>query len=789
MRLTLWLSIIVIISGLFWPELVNTKMLILCAAFSLFLVLIPRLSFLAVIPFCILYFTLYTNLTLTGYLPVPAPFANKLSLQQAVDGQDHIIVVQINSLISEKNSGYFRAKLIELDGEQLNYSPLLEMRWYKPTLSVQEGQLHRFSVSIKPVYGRANPAGFDRQKWLYSEHVAYRTSIKQHLSVISNNNSLRAKLYQKVSKLTAGLTHQGIILALSFADKSKISFSKKELIQGLGISHLFAISGLHIGLLFSAVYLLAHFLVSRLLPLPYLGWFSWAGVNVIALSGAFFYAYLAGFSLPTQRAFLMLLTAVVILSMKRKCGLVDLLTFILFIILLWDPLAVLGLSLWLSFLAVFIILLLLWFFPRVTKIESSPKKRSLLTVKRYFKILLLIQISISLLMMPIQLMSFSALSLLAPVINLFAVPFFSLLVIPLILSATFLTLLFEPVARFLFYLSDQMISFFFYIFEQGSLAYQVYSDADAKLLIFLVCLFILLLIVHFQVPNNRKVSYLFSFVASVSVFIVVYQKQTEEQNGWFVEVIDVGQGLAVLVRSQGKTLLYDTGPRYPSGFNTASSEIVPYLQSLGIKQLDYLVISHSDIDHAGGFSVINDFFNPKTVFLGEPFKKIRIDYPLISAGKQWALGELSVTVLSPFSVVKNNNNNSVVLRLSDGQFSLLLTGDIEKKQEKRLVKKQGELLQSSILLAPHHGSKHSSSQLFIKAVSPQWVVFSAGFMNHWGFPATEVKLRYENQAVKMVNSGLTGFIRFKITKQGINIQTFREDLAPYWYHHSFPLKP
>ena len=197
------------------------------------------------------------------------------------------------------------------------------------------------------------------------------------------------------------------------------------------------------------------------------------------------------------------------------------------------------------------------------------------------------------------------------------------------------------------------------------------------------------------------------------------------------------------------------------------------------------MISHSDIDHAGGFAVINDHFNPQTVFLGEPFKKKSRSYPLISAGKKWSFGELSVTVLSPFSVVKNNNNNSAVLRLSDGQFSLLLTGDIEKKQERLLVKKQGQALQSSILLAPHHGSKHSSSKPFIKAVSPQWVVFSAGFMNHWGFPAMEVKLRYKNQGVKMVNSGLTGFVRFKITKQGVNMKTFREDLAPYWYHHSF----
>lgn len=784
MRLTLWLSILVMISGLFWPELANEPVLIFCALLFFLLLFISRFSFIAVIPFFIIYFTLYTNLTLSGHLPTFFPFANKHALQHVVDGQNHSIIVQVNSLISDKNHGYFRAKLIELDGNHLNYSPLLEMRWYKPILPVQEGQLHRFSVSFKPVYGRANPAGFDRQKWLYSEHVAYQANIKKHLEIISNNDSVRARIYKKVSEITDGLDHQGVILALSFADKSMIDFSKKELIQALGISHLFAISGLHIGLVFSAVYLLIYFLVARYFPLTALGWFSWYVVNVVALTVAFFYAYLAGFSLPTQRAFLMLLSAVVILSMKRKCGLVDLLTFILFIILLWDPLAVLGLSLWLSFLAVSIILLLLWAFPHITNREGGGQKKSLLSIKYYFKILLLIQIAITLLMMPIQLMAFSALSLLAPIVNLFAVPFFSLLVIPLILLATVLTFVFEPIALFLFYLSDQLITLFFTLFAGGGFAYQVFSEMNAKLLLFLVSLFILLFIIHFQVSNNRKVSYLFALVLSVFVLNAVYQQQKERQKEWFVEVIDVGQGLAVLVRSQGKSLLYDTGPSYPSGFTTAKSEIVPYLQSQGITQLDYLVISHSDIDHAGGVSVISDYFAPKTLFVGEPLKENRANYSLISAGDKWVLGDLSVTVLSPFSTLKNNNNNSAVLRLSDGQFSLLLTGDIEKKQEQLIVKKHADTLQSTILLAPHHGSKHSSSENFIKKVNPQWVVFSAGFMNHWGFPALDVKLRYQNQGVKMVNSGQTGFVRFKITKQGINMQTFREDLSAYWYHHS-----
>jgi competence protein ComEC len=141
-------------------------------------------------------------------------------------------------------------------------------------------------------------------------------------------------------------------------------------------------------------------------------------------------------------------------------------------------------------------------------------------------------------------------------------------------------------------------------------------------------------------------------------------------------------------------------------------------------------------------------------------------------------------VLSPNELTPNNNNNSCVLRITDGTTALLLTGDIEKRQEINLIDTGADKLRSDILLAPHHGSRHSSSELFIKAVNPRWVVFSAGFMNHWGFPADEVITRYQKHGVETVNTGLSGLIRFQISAQTIKMQTFREDLAPYWYHHS-----
>ncbi len=789
MRLALLLSIITFTSTLWWERLLYSNELLWAFIIFLTLLLIPRLRAMAVIPFIIVYFSLYSSLTLTGKMPFNTLiFQNDNSVAHYVDKKDHQMIVKVNSLINKKNKGYFQGKLMAIDGDPLYYSPRVELRWYRANVILQDGQLIKIKGRVKPIYGRGNPGGFDRQKWLYSEHIAYQVRIKQLVEVIDDDISFRAKLYLKVKHTIRNFDNQGILLALTFADKSLISFEKKQTIQQLGISHLFAISGLHIGLFFGFIYFLVNLVVVRSLPGRYLGWFSWRLVNAIALVGALFYAYLAGFSLPTQRAFLMLFVAVMLLSMRRKSAVIDLLGLILFIVLLWDPLAVMGLSLWLSFFAVSIIIFILWAF----SFRPSPTQtaNTWSTVLDYVKALVFIQLGLSFLMLPIQILSFSGINVLAPLINLVAIPLFSLLVIPcVLLGASFSIILsgsaLSGIATFLFTIADYLVSGFFSMAREFQWFYENVSQRQSELIIFVVCVLICLMIANAFFAHKRKFSLIYFSVVLVFFGLFYADKAKISSDKWQIEGIDVGQGLSVLIRSQGKTLLYDTGPRYPSGFTTAKVEIVPYLEKLGIKQLDYLVISHSDSDHAGGFAEINQRYHPKNIVLGEPLKKMplnRFDASLCRAGDNWQLGGLNVRVLSPLKRGKNNNNNSCVLQIFDSHFSVLLTGDIDKKQEKKLVERYGDRLKSDLLFAPHHGSKHSSSTIFIKKVAPKYVVFSAGFMNHWGFPAQETQDRYRNQSVTMINSGISGFIRVIITKHDIKIQTYREYLAPYWYH-------
>lgn len=794
MRLALWISIATFTSALYWERLPELNELMWAAIVFITLCLIPRLRLLAIIPITIIYISLYNALTLTGKTALPIyenafPIQNVQSLAHYVDKKDHSIIVEVKSLINKENKSYFRGKLKRVDNIPLNYSPMVEIRWYNADIILQDGQVIKIKGRFKPIYGRGNPAGFDRQKWLYSEHIGYKVSIRKLLKVVEPEISFRALLYLKVKSALDGFENKGILLALSFADKSLISYEQKETIKQLGISHLFAISGLHIGLFFGFIYLLMNIVLARLLPCQYLGWFSWRLVNVFALSAALFYAYLAGFSLPTQRAFLMLFFAVLILSLRRKCSIVDLITLTLFLVLLYDPLAVLGLSLWLSFLAVSIIIFIMWAFP--FKDTSENEEKIACKAIRYMKGLTFIQLGISFIMLPMQIASFAALNLLAPIVNLLAIPLFSMLIIPSVLLGAFLALLFSDttfsyLAHIFFVLADNLITLFFIVTAFAQDYYQAISFLNGRFIIFGVSMLISGIIAYVFFYKKRKITLIYFSCLLLLFTLLSNQKINGDVKQWQIETIDVGQGLAVLIRAQGETLLYDTGPRYPSGFTTASVEIIPYLQYLGIKQLDYLVISHSDSDHAGGFDVINSHYKPKHTILGEALRKNQtapLNAKLCGVGDHWDLGGLSVRVLSPLTRGKNNNNNSCVLQISDDKFSILLTGDIDKKEEKKLVKRYPETLKSDLLFAPHHGSKHSSSDIFIKAVSPENVVFSAGFLNHWGFPAQQTQDRYKTQSVNMINSGESGFIRFTVTDQNIKIETYREDLSPYWYHH------
>jgi len=823
MRITIWLSIAVFVTTLFWPHLLNFSGLLYCVLIFFIFTYWPKWRYLAILPLTVIYFNCFSYITLFGlsdeYIKVVSPFQKVISehhlstlinkkqigfLPNSKSEQDNTITIQIKSLINSKNSGYFIAKVISINEISCISCPLIEMRWFNPSLTVQAGQIHQFLVRFKPLQAKGNPGGFDRQKWRYSDHIAYIANIKKHIKTVNISISLRAQLYLNTLFATHDLKNQGALLALTFADKSLMRVENKELINHLGIAHLFAISGLHIGLMFAFTFTLFNLIIKTCLPINLLGWNTWRLTNTISFVICLGYGYISGFSLPTQRALLMLFFSLLVLSSKRKNSLFDLVGLCLWFILLIDPLAILSSSLWLSFTAIISILIFIWAFYRPLKVDLTSLPLWTLYSYRLWKgikWLFLMQLLLTVFMLPIQLTQFSALSSFSLLINLIAIPLFSWLIIPLTLLGSLVIQLFEPAGILLITMSDHLLSLFFDKSSSLSMGYLLLSNLDITLILSLLVLILSLLFMRVIDPvfafNKRWGAVL---VACIIIFITtrIFEKQWEQKQTWQVEVFDIGQGLAVLIKSDGKTLLYDTGPSYPPYYTAATGEILPYLQMAGISQLDYLFVSHSDNDHAGGAnSILNSVYVNKA-YSGEAAvmnKKLSIDkikhskltYAQCLTGQLFQLGKLTVEVLSPVVIGNNDNNNSCVVKISDGNNSLLLTGDINKDVERDLIynaRRADNLdkLSADILIAPHHGSKTSSSVEFIEAVDPKWVVFAAGYKNRWSFPIPEVVNRYQQRGIKVVTTSESGFIRFNVQNQHINVKTYREDLAAYWYH-------
>ena len=368
--------------------------------------------------------------------------------------------------------------------------------------------------------------------------------------------------------------------------------------------------------------------------------------------------------------------------MRRKCSLLDILPLLLCLLLINDPLAVLSMSLWLSYFALCIIFLFCWRFPHFLK---KPKKAGLLARGlHYFKLLFWVQIAISTLMMPLQIHYFSALSLGGVAINLFAIPFFSFCLIPLILIALVCNVVFMPLASTLVSVIDTLMAYFFILLQNLPAFYLSFTQQYASILTVLFTIIFIGWLITWH--GLHYITGRFLGCALLIIILSDFLQRKDNKQTWYVEVIDVGQGLSVLVRTHQQSLLYDTGARYASGFSMAKSEILPYLEYIGVTSLEYLVISHSDNDHAGGASLINEALRPKHIKLGEPLRKqVVANSTLCQVGERWQLEYLSIQVLSPFQRLKNSNNNSCVLRITDGKHALLLSGDINKRQESLIV--------------------------------------------------------------------------------------------------------
>jgi competence protein ComEC len=360
-------------------------------------------------------------------------------------------------------------------------------------------------------------------------------------------------------------------------------------------------------------------------------------------------------------------------------------------------------------------------------------------------------------LLPLTVWFFGQASLLGAVSNLVAVPWVSLLVVPLTLAGTVLLGIWPAAAGTLWRIAGWLMHGLWALLEYmaqwpGAHWYLPQVGLAALVLAMLGAIWMLL-------PRGVPARWL----GALLFLPLLWPRADLPAPGAFRALaIDVGQGLSVLVRTRHHAMVYDFGAKYPSGFDLGRAAVLPALHALGVRRLDLLMISHGDNDHAGGAPAVAAAFPEAPRFGGEP-QRGHLSMKPCRRGQSWSWDGVTLRVLSPAGPggqTRYGNDRSCVLLVSGRGGRLLLTGDISDRIEPRVAIAVGRG-PPLVLLVPHHGSKTSSSAAFIAALRPRLAIVSAGWLNRFGHPAPTVVARYAAAGVPLLNTATSGAIRIR----------------------------
>ena len=666
----------------------------------------------------------------------------------------------------------FNFDITQMLSPQLSaYPHRVHLSWYSDSpVELQPGDAWQLTVRLKAPHNYMSPGAFDYSAWLLQKGIVATGYVRTHAdNKLLGRSSWRypvqhlrfqyqAFLHTALAKMPAA----GLINALVIGDRSGISRSDWTVLQQTGTVHLMAISGLHIGLVAGFVFFLVMQLwrfiprVCLVLPAPKIA-------AIVAWLAALIYAALAGFAIPTQRALIMLAVILLSVFLQRTHKPSQVISAALLLVLVWDPFAVLSASFWLSFCAVALIYYVL---------QHQPRHASRLS--KWWRM----QLAISLGLLPLVIVFFRQAPLISPLTNLLAIPWVSLLVLPLALLSTLFSLLSTTLATWGLQLAAWSLQLLQTVLVwAASLKWSlVYLPAPSWLSLLLAVTGIAVLLLPRAIPAR-----FLGLMLCMPVFLP--QPNRPAEGAVQFSLLDVGQGLSAVVQTTRHTLVFDTGPRFSAAFDTGEAVIVPFLRQQHIHSVDTLLISHSDIDHIGGVRSLLRAFPVDQIISSVPslFRDER-DGACI-AGRQWQWDGVTFRILYPspdeLNQASSDNNLSCVLQVTTSSQRILLTGDIEDPAEAKLIARYGKQLHSSILVIPHHGSKTSSSPAFLDAVHPMLVVIPAGWHNRFGLPAKAVVARLQARHLPVLNTASAGTIQIDVGK-ALDVRPYREQYQRYW---------
>jgi len=698
------------------------------------------------------------------------------SLPPDLYSQDVVVIGTVSSLPDpHERHVSFEFTVDEMSWRNKPYpSPgIVRLNWYSKTEEIRGGDRWRLKVRLKPAHGFMNPAGFDYEGWLFHNGIRARgyvrdDSLNQRLGEGGYRFGLQ-RLRQRVRSVIDRQLQHGkavaLLKALVIGDRSGLSASEWALFRGTGTNHLIAISGLHIGIVGG----LAYYLMSvfwRYIPWLVLRLAAPKAAAMAALAAGAAYAALAGFSIPTQRALIMLMVVTGGMILQAQFKSFQSLALALLIVVVLDPAAGLSPGFWLSFAAVAVIFI---------GVSYRTGRQSILSYWCGTQWLIGLGLAPALLIWQQQL------PLLAPLVNMLAVPLFSLLIIPLALAGTLLSMIWPEggvvpmiMADWLLDVSRTMLA------HAAEIPLQISAPPVLPYYVWIVTTFgVLLLLLPGAIPG--RVPGLLMLLP-----LILHSPAPAPRLGEFrFTLLDVGQGMAAVVQTRSHTLVYDAGPAYSRDFNAGADILAPFLLARGIIRVDRLILSNGDSDHQGGVRGLIEKIPIDEVLSGEPLRITEAAASACTAGMTWSWDGVTFKILHPDADASwRGNNTSCVLQVANSAGRVLITGDIESEAERRLVECCHEALMARLVTIPHHGSATSSTGRFVQAVNPQFALASTGFLNRYAFPKTQVVLRWERQGALVLDTAHSGAIEFLFNPEMgiIGPDKYRDRASRYWTH-------
>ncbi len=692
------------------------------------------------------------------------------ALQPEDEGRDVRVTGVIASLPVRLDRGVRFEFDVEAHGAEAKVPRRILLGWYVAGEPVQPGERWSFVVRLRRPHGALNFGGFDFEAWMLerglraSGYVRSATRIdamvwRPTYAIERARAWLRDRLLQQVGSARYG----GVLVALVLGDQRAIADADWTVFNRTGIAHLVSISGLHITMIAALVGGLAGALWRRSPALLKRAPAQMAAIGA-GLLAAFLYALLAGWGIPAQRTVLMLASVALAWLVRARLSPGASLLLAAFVVNVFDPWAVTTPGFWLSFGAVAAILWVMAGRP-----QPAPTARVVLrTAVR-------VQLAVTLALIPATVVLFQQVSLVSPLAN--AVPLAlvgaALAVVPpaAVLAGAVLDLA-GAVFALLMTLLDVLSSDWAAVaVPSPPLAFGVLATAGVAWLL---------------APPGWPAR---ALGAVALLPLLVWPGERPASGALWVTALDVGQGTAVVLETRDRVWLYDAGPRYASDADAGERVILPYLRRRGIDRLDGLIVSHLDSDHAGGAAAVLRGIEVGTVLSSIPAGHAalggRAAVERCEAGQVWQAGDLTLSVVHPtardYERRASTNAMSCVVRVQAGSAATLLTGDIPADAEAALTARM-PTLPVQLLMAPHHGSRSSSSPALLEATAPALAFAQSGYRNRYGHPDPAVVGRYRDRRIELARTDESGALQWRFaTDGGVDFRAARADAVRYWH--------